>query len=196
MRRKTLDILLTSAGAVVAIVLFVAGGLLTWSHSFINDQVKTQLVAQQIEFPAAGSDSINDPQVAPYLTKYAGQQVTNGEQAKAFANHFIAVHIAEMANGKTYSQLSAESRANPTDTKLADTVNTVFKGETLRGMLLNAYAFWKIGQIALYAAWAAFAGGALMLLLSLAGALHGRKVNAETEVFSKLGAHTPVAAGV
>ena len=196
MRRKTLDALLTSAGVIVAIVLFIAGGLLTWSHAFINDQVKTQLSAQQIYFPQAGSDSLADPAIGPYLNKYAGQQLTNGEQAKAYADHYIAVHIAGIGGGKTYSQLSTESRANPSDTKLAGTVDTVFKGETLRGMLLNAYAFWKIGQIALYAAWAAFAGGALMLLLSLFGGLHGRKVSVEAEVFPKLGAYTPIAAGV
>jgi hypothetical protein len=182
MRRRTFDALLTTSGVLVAAVLLVAGGLLTWAHSFVNDQVTNQLSSQQIFFPAAGSSALASPQIKPYLEKYAGQQLTNGAQAQAYADHFIAVHIAEMGGGKTYAQLSAASLANPSDAKLAGLVNTVFKGETLRGLLLNAYAFWKIGQIALYAAIAAYVGAALMLLLSLLGFAHLRRVPAGKEL--------------
>jgi len=186
MRRKTFDALLTSAGLVIAIVLVAAGGLLLWAHNFVDNQVHTQLAAQQIYFPKAGSESLEDPAVKPYLSQYAGQQLVNGAQAQAYANHFIAVHINEMAGGKTYAQLSQESLANPNDTKLAGQVQTVFRGETLRGMLLNAYAFWKMGQIALIAAIAAFAGAAIMLVLSILGYAHLRRVPAEAEVLPKL----------
>ena len=77
MRRKTFDALLATGGVVVAAMLLVAGGLLVWAHSFINDQVETQLSAQQIYFPEQGSDSLNDPAVKPWLEQYAGQQLTN-----------------------------------------------------------------------------------------------------------------------
>jgi hypothetical protein len=192
MRRKTLDALLTSAGLVVAVMLFVAGGLLTWGHQFVSSQVRHQLSEQQIYFPAAGSTQISDPAVAPYLSRYAGQQLVTGAQAEAYADHYIAVHVKEMTGGQTYAQLSTKSLANPGDTQLAQKVQTVFKGETLRGLLLNAYAFWKIGQIALYAAVAAFAGGALLLLLAGLGYLHLRRVDDEAEVFPHLGAHERV----
>jgi len=182
MRRRTFDALLTTSGVLVAAVLLVAGGLLTWAHTFVNNQVSDQLSSQQIFFPAAGSPALASPQIKPFLTKYAGQQLTNGAQAEAYANHFIAVHIAEMGGGKTYAQLSAAALANPNDTKLAGLVSTVFRGETLRGLLLNAYAFWKIGQIALYAAIAAYVGAALMLLLSLAGLAHLRRTPAGREL--------------
>ena len=93
-----------------------------------------------------------------------------------------AVHLKEIGGGKTYSQLSAESLANPGDAKLKAQVDTVFKGTTLRGLLLNAYAFWQIGQIALYAAIAAFAGGVIFLILSILGFVHMRRTPAEADL--------------
>ena len=87
-----------------------------------------------------------------------------------------------MAGGKTYAQLSEESRANPDDAKLAGTVATVFKGETLRGLLLNAYAFWTMGQIALYAAIASFIGAGALLVLSILGLAHARRTDEVTEL--------------
>jgi hypothetical protein len=182
MRRRTFDALMTVAGVVLAVGLTVAGGLLFWAHSFVADQVSTQLSSQQIFFPDKGSDALNDPAVKPYLTQYAGQQLTTGPQARAYADHFIAVHLEEMTGGQTYAQLSAKAMANPDDQKLAGLVATVFKGETLRGLLLNAYAFGQMGTIALYGAIASFVGAAVMLLLSLLGAAHLRRVPADEEV--------------
>lgn len=182
MKRKTFDALLTTSGLIVTAVLLAAGGLLTWAHVFVQEQVTSQLSAQQIYFPKAGSDSLNDPAVKPYLSQYAGQQLTDGAQARAYADHYIAVHIAKMAGGQTYAQLSRKAQANPSDTKLAGLVQTVFRGETLRGLLLNAYAFWQMGQIALFAAIAAFAGAAVMLVLSLLGFAHLRHVPRDREV--------------
>ncbi|BEP15783.1 hypothetical protein acdb102_40940 [Acidothermaceae bacterium B102] len=181
MRRRTLDALLTTGGLVVAAVLLIAGGLLTYGHSFVHNEVKTQLAAQQIFFPAAGSPGLADPAIKPYLTKYAGKQLLTGVEAKAFADHYIAVHLKAIGGGKTYSQLSAEAIAAPTDTVLAGKVATVFKGETLRGLLLNAYAFDTMGTLALIAAIVAFSGAGLMLVLSGLGFLHLRKVSRQTD---------------
>jgi len=180
MRRRTFDVLLATSGLIVAAVLLAAGGLLTWAHSFVNDQVTSQLTSQKIFFPPKGDAALASPEIKPYLEQYAGQQLTNGAQAKAYADHFIAVHINEMTGGKTYAQVSAASMAAPSNTKLADLVQTVFRGETLRGLLLNSYAFWQMGQIALYGAIASFIGAGVMLLLSLAGFAHLRRVP-ETE---------------
>jgi hypothetical protein len=182
MRRRTLDVLLTTGGLVLAAVLLVAGGLLTWGYTFVNNQVHDQLAAQKITMPSG--EAIAEPAIKPYLSKYAGQPLTTGAQAEAYANHFIAVHLQGIGAGKTYSQLSAQAQANPNDQKLAGQVATVFKGETLRGLLLNAYAFWKMGQIALYAAIASFIGAAAMLVLSLLGFAHLRRVDPEVEVLT------------
>jgi hypothetical protein len=191
MRRRTLDALLTTGGLVLAAILLIAGVLLTWGHVFVNNQVHDQLAAQKITMPSGAA--IAEPTIKPYLSQYAGQQLTNGAQAQAYANHFIAVHLQGIGGGKTYAELSAQAMANPTDAKLAGQVATVFKGETLRGMLLNAYAFWKLGQLALYGAIAAFTGAGIMLLLSVLGFAHLRKVDPEVEVLTGA-VRTPVPA--
>ena len=91
MRRKTFDIILTSVGAVLTAVLIVGGVLLMWGYNFANSSVHDQLAAQQIYFPPAGSQALASPQIGPYLNQYAGQQLTTGAQAEAYADHFIAV---------------------------------------------------------------------------------------------------------
>ena len=184
MRRKTFDAILTAGGLVLAVVLLVAGGLLTWGSTFVGDEVKTQLSEQKIFIPAAGSPALEDPAIKPYLTKYGGQQLTTGDQAKAYADHFIAVHVAKTSGGRSFAELGdAQSalRAQIADAKAAGTAttaldqqlvelgttrDTVFKGETLRGLLLNAYAFGTMGKIAGIAAVSAFVGAGVMLLLS------------------------------
>ena len=184
MRRRTFDFLASSVGVLLAIVLLVAGGLLLWGYNFINDQVTQQLTEQQIVFPAADSAAIKalPPDDAAAMKQYAGQLMTTGAQAKTYADHFIAVHLKEIGGGKTYSQLSAEALADPTNQKLAAQADTVFKGTTLRGLLLNAYAFWQIGQIALIAAIVAFVAGAILLILSGLGFWHLRRTSAEAEL--------------
>ncbi len=196
MRRKTFDLLVSTGGLVLAAVLLVAGGLLMWGYSFANSQVHEQLVAQKIVFPAKSIPEFKALPAADQaaMSAYAGQTLTTGAQAKTYADHFIAVHLAEMGHGKTYSQLSAQSLAQPKNTALAGLVQTVFRGTTLRSMLLEAYGFWQFGQIALIAAIASFAGAVLMLILSIAGLIHGRRVTAESEVFGKTVHPSPVTA--
>ncbi len=187
MRRKTFDLLVSTGGLVLAAVLLVAGGLLMWGYSFASGQVHDQLAAQKIVFPAKSNPEFKALPAADQaaMGSYAGQALTTGAQAKTYADHFIAVHLAEMGHGQTYSQLSAESLAQPKNTVLAGLVQTVFRGTTLRSMLLEAYGFWQLGQIALYAAIASFIGAGLILALSIAGLFHGRRVTAETEVLGK-----------
>ena len=182
MRRKTFDSLMATGGLVLAIVLLAAGGMLTWANHFVHDQVTTQLSAQHIVFPAKGSESLADPAVKPYLTKYAGQELTTGVQARAYADHFIAVHLKGIGGGKTYSELSAAAMANPDDQKLAGQVATTFKGETLRGLLLNAYAFDTMATVAGIAALVAFGAAGVMLLLSVLGFVHARRTDEVEEL--------------
>jgi len=192
MRRKTFDALVSTGGLVLAAILLVAGGLLMWAHSFANSNVHNQLSQQQIFFPdKAGIAAQKNADITKYVTPYAGQQVTNGQQAEVYANHYILNHLKEMPMGGVYANLSTASRANPSDTTLAGAVDASFKGTTLRGMLLNAYAFWKIGEIALWAAVSSFIAAGLLLLLSALGYLHLRRTSPEAEVLPKLGAHTP-----
>jgi len=130
-----------------------AAGLLFWGGNFSRGMINDQLTAQQIFFPPANSPAITALPAADAsaMTVYAGQQLTTGEQAQVYANSFIGVHLKEVASGKTYAQVSAEALANPTNTKLAGQVQTLFRGETLRGLLLNTYGWWTVGTVAIYA---------------------------------------------
>lgn len=186
MRRKTFDTLVSIGGLLMALVLVVAGGLLTWSSTFVSGQVHDQLAAQKIFFPPAGSPAIAAPEFAA-MKQYAGQQLTTGAQAEVYANHFIANHLKEVAGGKTYSEVSTLAQADPTNTALAGQANTLFKGNALRGLLLNAYAFGTMGTIAGIAAIVSFAGAVLFLVLALFGLMHARR----TPETVQLGAHTP-----
>jgi hypothetical protein len=183
MRRRTFDILISVAGLILAVTLLAAGGLATWAHVFIGNEVSTQLSAQQIYFPAANSAAVAAPQFAA-MRQYGGQQLTTGAQAEVYADHFIANHLKVIGGGKTYAQLSAEAIAAPTNAKLAGQVETVFKGETLRGLLLNAYAFGTMGTIAGIAAIAAFVAGAVMLLLVGLGFMHARRTSPDAELLN------------
>jgi hypothetical protein len=176
MQRRTLDAILTAGGLILVIVLLVAGALLTWGYKFADNNVHNELAAQQIFFPPRGSDALKPAEIGPFLNQYAGQQLTTGKQAQAYANHFIAVHLSEVAGGKTYAQVSAAALANPTDAKLKAQTDTLFRGETLRGLLLNAYAFWKLGQIAKWGAFASFLLAGVMMVLTFLGFRHLRRV--------------------
>ena len=182
MQRRVFDTLMSLAGLVMVVVLLVAGSLLLVGANFANSNVHDQLAAQQIYFPAkaafqhAKAGTEITPGMIPYLEKYAGQQLLTGAQAEAYANHFISVHLSEMPYGGVYSKISAAAMAKPSDASLQALVNTSFKGTTLRGLLLEAYAFSVFGQIALWAAIASFILAAVMLILVIFGFAHARRV--------------------
>ena len=176
--RKVLDKLISWTGLIMAMVLLVAGGLLTWASNFVADNVRSQLLEQKITMPAGAA--IEDPLIKPYPAEFAGQKMENGDQAKAYADHYILVHMDKAAAGKTYAEVSSEYnklKATPGAdqdqvAKLGELRMSQFMGSTLRGLLLNAYAFGTMGKIAGYAAIASFAGAALMLILGLLGLRH------------------------
>jgi hypothetical protein len=193
-RRRTFDVLVSGAGLLLAAVLLAAGILLGWGHSFASNQVSTQLSAQKITFPATSNPEFkilpkaNQVQMA----KYAGQQMTNGAQAETYANYFIARHLYLIGGGKTYSQLSELSIAQPKNAALAAQVQTIFRGDTLRSMLLNAYAFWQMGQIALVASIVSYIGAVLLLIFSVFGFVHVRRAAPAAEIFPKVATRVEV----
>ncbi|MDQ6692980.1 MAG: hypothetical protein M3014_00955 [Chloroflexota bacterium] len=135
----------------VLIVLFAfGGGLALYAGNFTHEQITNQLAPQQISFPTDTKSGLPAD-----LQQYAGQQVLNGEQAHAYADGFIAVHLNTIGQGKPYSYWSGLANKEKDATakaKLDGTANTLFKGETLRSMLNQAWAFSTIGDIANYAA--------------------------------------------
>ncbi|MDA8291327.1 MAG: hypothetical protein M0Z33_06550 [Actinomycetota bacterium] len=190
MRRKVFDLLASAVGAVIVVVLLVAGSLLLWGNSFATSNVHNQLAQQQIYFPTkaafahAKPGTEITPSMKPYLLQYAGQQLTTGAQAEAYADHFIAVHLSEMPYGGVYSKVSAASMANPKNAALAAEVQTTFRGTTLRGLLLEAYGFSQFAEIALWAAVASFILAGVMALLVGLGFWHARKVPESVELLA------------
>ncbi|MFZ0383187.1 MAG: hypothetical protein WCD11_29225 [Solirubrobacteraceae bacterium] len=188
MSRKVFDIITSAGGVAVVVALVIAGGLLTWGHSFVNSNVHSQLAQQQIYFPPkaafdhpkAGTEIT--PSMIPSVSQYAGQQLLTGQQAHVWADDFIAVHLSELPYGGVYSKLSTAARANPGSKTLAALEQTSFQGTTLRGLLLEAYAFSMIGVVMLWGAIASFVLAAIMSVLVGLGIWHARKTTEEEEL--------------
>jgi hypothetical protein len=188
--RHTIDKVLISFGLIAAIVFAAAGGLLTWGSNFATDYVHDELASQKVFFPdeaALREEGRTD------LVKYAGEQVTTGAEAQVYAG-YINGHLQGIADGKTYSQIDDRGAAQAvedakadgaSDAEVADLQATadqlkgqrdsLFKGETLRGLLLTSFAWATIGRIAGLAAWVAFAGALVMAALVIAGMQHLRR---------------------
>lgn len=193
--RRRLDHLLIGAGFAITVVMLVAGGLLTWGANFSNDYVDDELSAQNITFPP---EEVLIEEGRDDLAQFGGDFVNTGEEAEAYAS-YIGGHLENIAGGMTYSEVpdraaraavaeAVESGApqseidelQATADQLSGQRDTLFKGETLRGLLLSAYAWSTMGQIAGIAATVAFVGAAVMFLLSVAGIVHLRKVTHHT----------------
>jgi hypothetical protein len=189
-RRRTLDIVFSAGGVVLAVLLLVLGLVLQNQADFAASYVKDQLSEQRITFTPADKLGDDEKQAA-CIVAYAGQALTTGKQAECYANHYIAVHLAETNEGKTYSQTSAESRAAQTAADeaaeagapdaaslatqaevLAGKTDTLFRGETLRGLLLTSYGFSIFGERAQQAAYVAYAAALVLFLASVAGFVH------------------------
>lgn len=186
LRRSTIDKLLVGVGVVATVVFLLAGVLLQWGANFSNDYVHDELSSQQIFFPpeeALREEGRDD------LVRYAGQQVTTGKQAEAYAS-FIQGHLDATADGLTYSQIpdreareavAAAEEAGASEEEVAELQaeadklsaqrDTLFRGETLRGLLLSSYAWATIGEIAGLAAVVAFVASALMAVLVVLGVI-------------------------
>jgi hypothetical protein len=190
MKRRTLDILVSTGGILLAGLLLVAGFVLTSNANFANDYVRTQLSEQNITFKPLAALTPEEKEQA-CVVEYAGQKLTTGKQAECYANNFIGLHLKSIADGKTYAdmgepqsalreQVAAAEQAN--DPKLADLQkqlaevtgqrDSLFRGETLRGLLLTSYGFSEFGRKADQSALVAYLAALLMALLSIAGFFH------------------------
>jgi hypothetical protein len=188
MRRRVFDVLTSAVGLVLVVVLLVAGGLLMWGYSYDHNNVHNQLASQDIFFPSKEAFAHPKPgteitaAMIPSVSQYAGKQLLTGPQAEAYADHFIAIHLSEMPYGGIYSKISTAARAEPTNTKLATLETTSFQGTTLRGLLLEAYGFSKIGTIMLIGSIASFILALVLLGFVGLGFRHAQRIPAEEEL--------------
>src|SRR3954452_5539658 len=186
--RSAFDKLISWTGVLLVVVLLVAGGLLTWANQFINNQVVDQLTMQNITMPEGDALASLPKADAAALEQYAGSPMDSGPEAKAYADHYILVHMNEASGGQTYSEVSGqyvsmtdEQKASDEGQALAGLRQTLFMGSTLRGLLLYGYAFATMGTIAGIAAILAFGAGLLMLVLVALGLWHARRVEHTAE---------------
>jgi len=146
------------------LVLGVGAGAAFYANSFTTGEIHDQLAPQQISFPATAAQGLPTD-----LNAYAGQQVLNGDQAHAYAEHFIAMHLSTIGKGHPYSYwsgLALTTQDPATKAQAQGIADTLFKGETLRGLLNEAYAFSVFGAIAFFASIGlAIAAGAVLLAL-------------------------------
>ena len=191
MNRKSFDKIASVIGLLLAGFLIVIGGILQYGGNFATDQVATQLKPQAITIPAENGDPKVSAEVKKFFADNGEKVMTTGKQAQMYADHYIGFHLSGMP---TYAAASGANRAaagalaaDPTNPELqaaakqaSGTVETVFKGETLRGMLLNAYAFGTLGQIAMVASYVSFAGGLIFLILALLGFAHLRRADTDS----------------
>ncbi|MBC7464163.1 MAG: hypothetical protein H7227_07880 [Actinobacteria bacterium] len=186
MKRRTFDGMVTLVGFGLSIFLFVAAGLLNWGYNFTNDTVSSQLSAQKITMPAETGNPKESADVTAFFKANGNALMDTGKEAQMYADHYLGFHLSGMP---TYAEASTANRAAgaaaATDPENADLkaaaakaagiVDTVFKGTTLRGTLLTAYAFWQMGQIAMIGAGVMLIGGLLLLLFAIAGWVHLRR---------------------
>lgn len=174
--RRAIDKVFVLLG-IMAIVALLGASLMGYiGYRFATGQVRSELSAQKIYFPPKGSPGL-DPEEFPDLQQYAGQLVDDGVKAKAYANGFIGRHLEKVADGMTYSEVSALAMKDPTNATLQKQKATLFQGETLRGLLLgDGYAYWTFGMIALYASMGALAAAAIMAVLVVLGLGHLKRL--------------------
>ena len=191
MNRKSFDKIASVIGLLLAGFLIVIGGILQYGGNFATDQVAAQLEPQAITIPAENGDPKVTDDVKKFFADNGEKVMTTGKQAQMYADHYIGFHMSEMP---TYAAASGANRAaagalaaDPTNPELqaaakqaSGMVETVFKCETLRGMLLNAYAFGTLGQIAMVASYVSFAGGIIFLILALLGFAHLRRADTDS----------------
>ena len=187
MKRKSFDKIVTAVGFGLAVFLLIAAGLLNWGASFASDAVASQLEAQEITIPAATGNAEESANVTEFFAANGEKILSNATQAQMYADHYLGFHLSGMP---TYAAASSANRAaraalaeSPNDETLKSEVaaksamvETVFKGTVLRGTLLTAYAFGTLGSIAGISALVSLAGSLVMLLLSILGLLHIRRV--------------------
>jgi hypothetical protein len=181
MDRSNWDKIVSGAGAVVAVVLIAVGAMAIYGGNFGRQNVRDRLEPQNIVFPPADAMT---PEESAAVGEFAGQKVDTGVEAEAFSR-YIGGHLEAVNGGATYSETSAAAREEGLDPKVAADLqakaDTLFKGEALRAMLLNAYGWWTIGTIALWAGVAMVVAGLLLGILAILGFRHAGKVSTTTE---------------
>lgn len=194
MDRSLIDRLISWTGAVLAVSLLALGGAAIYGGSFALDNVRDRLEPQNISFSPASEMSAEEKAI---VGDFGGQKVDTGTEAEAYSR-YIGLHLSDIGGGKTYAELGGplfaleaqieEATAAGENTAAMEEElaglqaqrDTVFKGETLRAILLNAYGWWTVGQITFFAGIGMVIAGLILAVLVALGFRHARKAAAST----------------
>ena len=190
MKRRTLDMIFSAGGIAVAILLVLLGFVFKTNADFADSYVHDQLAEQKISFTAAEFLS-DEEKTSSCLIENAGTPLDSGKKAECYANDYIGMHLKGIGGGETYATIGAiqtKAKTALADATAANASNvvvlkadldkitgqreTMFKGETLRGLLLTSYGFSIFGEKAALAGMLSFLGAIVMLLASVAGFIH------------------------
>lgn len=128
--------------ALAAVALFVAGPIMVYKGFDGQSQIRQQLTAQKIVFPAKGSEGL-----PKNMQSYGGTTVTTGPEAKVYSD-MVEIHVLGATGGKTYSEVSnAWIAGGMKDATLGQQRQTAFMGESLRASLLSAYQAWELSWL-------------------------------------------------
>ena len=180
----------SAGGVAVAILLVLLGFVFKTNADFADSYVHDQLAQQKISFTAAEFLS-DEEKTSSCLIENAGTPLDSGKKAECYANDYIGMHLKGIGGGETYATIGAiqtkaktaladATAANATNVvelkadldKITGQRETMFKGETLRGLLLTSYGFSIFGEKAALAGMLSFLGAIVMLLASVAGFIH------------------------
>ena len=146
MRRNSSRSLLAVAGAALAAVLLIAGGLLIWGSAYVHNTVQGQLAAQQITFPPASAFAHPKaggeitPNMIPSVSQYAGQQLlsTVGHSPE-IRSHIDVSHAVGWQSGKLFfsdeplsSAVARINRYSATPIEVDPSVERIRIGGTFR----------------------------------------------------------------
>ena len=169
------DKIVSGGAAVLAIALIVIGAAAVYGGNFGRQNVQDRLAPEKVVFPPLEAMT---PAEQATLGEFAGQTVDTGPEAEGFAR-YIGGHLTEVNEGATYSETSSAAREEGLDPKTAADLqikaDTLFKGETLRSILLNAYGWWTVATIALYVGFLLILAGVMLAILSVLGFRHARR---------------------
>ncbi len=165
--------LFLTIGIAVSVALVAAGALALGLGYSSHSQVTQQLQQERITFPEAGSEGISALPASDgtAVAQYAGQELTTGPQAKVYSDNYIWVHMQEATQGKSYAEMDRDDPARA----------TALTGDTLRGMLLNAYAWWTIGTYAIIGGFGLLGLGLVMFIVTLVANKRAPKVEFATQ---------------
>ena len=180
----------SAGGVAVAILLVLLGFVFKTNADFADSYVHDQLAQQKISFTAAEFLS-DEEKASTCLIENAGTPLDSGKKAECYANEYIGMHLKGIGGGETYATIGAiqtKAKTALADATAANASNvvelkadldkitgqreTMFKGETLRGLLLTSYGFSIFGEKAALAGMLSFLGALVMLLASVAGFIH------------------------